>query len=184
MKKQLSFAYTIIVLNFILSCSKSEPGTSASNEYYVRFKMNGVQVEYKANAEATFNKPSGSDHITTLGGTREPFEAKKNNMTIGLTTNGANATNLTYTNYATLAAGTAKAKLLQLAFFDDSGKFFMSWSDDFVSLLLQGSPINCRLVLTEATSTFIKGNFSGTLYTQDYTSNTNITDGEFFLKVR
>jgi hypothetical protein len=51
-------------------------------------------------------------------------------------------------------------------------------------VLPAGTPSNARLVITEATSTYIKGNFSGTMLTQDYLSKLDITDGEFYLKRR
>ena len=60
----------------------------------------------------------------------------------------------------------------------------MSWSDDFVAVLPAGTPTNARLVITEATSTYVKGNFSGTMLTQDYLSKLDITEGEFYLKRR
>jgi hypothetical protein len=185
MKKLLSLSLAIVVSMVIASCAKNQPGGPAANDFFIRFKANGVQTEYRANAETIYNKPNGTtEHITTLGGTKEQFEPKKSNMTVALTTVGDNSLNVTFTNYATSAAGFKKAKLLQLAFFDANGKFFMSWSDDFASILPPGSPINCRLVLTEATSSYLKGNFSGTLFSQDYSTKLEITNGEFYLKMR
>ena len=181
MKKLLS----IIAVTLLLACSKSKPsGGSNANDYYIRFKAGGTQFEYRASAEAIFNKQSGSDYITTLGGTKDPFIATKSNMTVALTSFGVNQTNVTYTNYATTTAGFKKAKVLQLGFYDANGKFFMSWSDDFLLLIPAGTPTNSRLVLTEATATTLKGNFSGTMTTQDYLTKLDITEGEFYLKLR
>ncbi|HKH59478.1 MAG TPA: hypothetical protein VKA49_01535, partial [Flavitalea sp.] len=161
MKKLLS----IIALMLLLSCSKSKPasGSSNANDFYIRFKANGTQLEYRANAEASYNKQTGANYITTLGGTKDQFIPNKSNMTVALTSVGVNETNITYTNYATVTAGSKKGKVLQLAFYDANGKFFMSWSDDFVLLLPAGTPFNGRLILTEATSLTLKGNFSGTM---------------------
>ena len=185
MKKLRSPLTAIIALMYLLSCSKSKPASgSNANDFYLRFKANGTQLEYRAHVEAIYNKQSGADYITTLGGTKDQFIPTKSNMTVALTSVGVNQTNITYTNYATAAAGFKKAKILQLGFYDANGKFFMSWSDDFVSLLPAGTPINGRLILTEATSSTLKGNFSGTMVTQDYQSKVDITEGEFYLKLR
>lgn len=177
----------IIALMSLLSCSKSKStggGSSATNEYYLKFKANGTQYEYRAHTEAIFNRQSGADYQCTLGGTKDAFIPTKSNMTVALTSVGANQTNLTYTNYATTAAGFKKAKILQLGFYDANGKFFMSWADELANLLPAGTPFNARLVLTEATSAHLKGNFSGTMLTQDYLTRLDITDGEFYLKLR
>ena len=184
--KKLLFATTLIIaLMSMVSCSKSKSsGGATTNEYYIRFKANGTQFEYRAHTEAIFNKQSGTDYICTLGGTKDPFIANKSNITVALTSFGANQTNVTYTNYATTAAGFKKAKILQLGFYDANGKFFMSWSDDFANLIPAGTPFNARLVLTEATSAHLKGNFSGAMLTQDYLTRLDVTEGEFYLKMR
>jgi hypothetical protein len=151
----------------------------------MRFKANGVQKEYKANAMGRFNKPLGgaTEYVSTLGGTKEQFEATKSNMTIALTTVGANNLNLMYTNYSTTAAGTKRPKLLQFGYFDENGKFYMSYADDMTFALPAGSPINSRLIVTEASSSFIKGTFTCILYSQDF-SKLEVTDGEFYLEVQ
>ena len=184
------FLFPLIAVTFIVmfGCSKSKSGgsgTTTTNDYYIRFKANGVQTEYKAHTETIYNKANGTtERMTTLGGTKEQFVPTKSNMTVALTTVGDNTLNVTFTNYATTAAGFKKAKILTLGFYDANGKFFMSWADEFSNILPAGSPINCRLVFTEATSTYLKGNFSGTLFSQDYLTRLEITDGEFYLKQR
>lgn len=185
MKKVSIQLAAIIFLILSISCSKSKPGKGPNpNDFYVRFKANGTQLEYKASAEAIHNKQSGADYITTLGATKDLFVADKSNMTIALTTVGVNALNQTYTNYATTMVGMKKAKIVQLGFFDANKKFFMSWSDDFAAVLPAGTPFNARVIFTDATATTLKGNFSGTMLTQDYASRLDITDGEFYVKLR
>lgn len=172
----------LLVLISISSCTKNSGGGGGNppQNFYLRFKNNGVQNEYKAHAEGNFNRVSGANYNSIVGATKVQFEATKNNMTIGLTTIGKASPNTTYTNYTTATA--TKAKLLQLAFYDEAGKFFMSWGEEFLSIMPAGSTADARVVITEATSEYIKGNFSGTLFSQGYTSKITITDGEFYLK--
>jgi hypothetical protein len=171
----------VVVMN---SCTKTDDKVD-SNNYYMRFKANGVQKEYKANAAGRFNKPLGgaTEYVSTLGGTKAQFEATKSNLTIALTTVGTNSLNLIYTNYSTTAAGTKKPKLLQFAYFDENGKFYMSYAEDMTFALPAGSPINSRLIVTEASSSIIKGTFTCILYSQDF-SKVEVTDGEFYLEVQ
>lgn len=186
MKKFLTLLVAIASIT-LSGCSKSKSGGGGGPaiDYYVRFKANGTQIEYKASAETIYNKQNGAtERITTLGGTKEPFVATKNNLAIALTTVGDNSVNITFTNYATSAASFKKAKLLQFAFLDGNGKSFQSWSDDFISVLPAGTPTNGRLIFTEATSVYLKGNFSATLLSQDYLTRIDITDGEFYVKQR
>ena len=187
MKKLLTLSLVVIAV-MIAGCRKSKSGGGGggtSNDYYLRFKSNGTQFEYKAHPETIYNKANGAtEFITTLGATKEQFVPTKSNITVALTTVGTNSLNTTFTNYTTTNAGFKKAKIMQLGFFDANGKFFQSWAEEFSSILPAGSPINCRLIFTEATSTYLKGNFSGTIFSSDYLTRLEITEGEFYLKQR
>jgi hypothetical protein len=174
----------LLILISISSCKKNSDsgGGNPLTDFYLRFKNNGVQNEYKAHAEGNFNRASGANYNSIVGATKVQFEATKSNMVVAVTTVGKAALNKTYTNYTTATAGLEKAKLLQLAFYDETGKFFMSWGDEYLSLMPAGSVADARLTITESTSAYIKGTFSGTLFTSGYTSKITITDGEFYLK--
>src|SRR5215204_7120216 len=111
MKKLLS----IIALMLLLSCSKSKPasGSSNANDFYIRFKANGTQLEYRANAEASYNKQTGANYITTLGGTKDQFIPNKSNMTVALTSVGVKRPNIKLKIYQRVRAGLKKDKVLQ-----------------------------------------------------------------------
>ncbi|MBC7826879.1 MAG: hypothetical protein H7122_03965 [Chitinophagaceae bacterium] len=183
-KTYLSLPLFLMILISMSACTKSAGGNgNASKDFYLRFKADGVQNEYRAHVEGNFNKPSGpTEYITILGGTKVQFEAKKSNMTLGLTTVGTTMLHTTYTNYSASAPGLKKAKLALISFLDENGKPYASWGEEFSLVLPPGSPIDVRLVITEASSTHIRGNFSGTLYSADFSAKIKITDGEFYLE--
>src|SRR6478752_6999752 len=75
----------------INSCSKSDGGGGstppAGSAYYMKFKLDGVQIEYKQNTDGVFNKPqSNGDYTCINGGTKEQFVATKNNIAVVMTT--------------------------------------------------------------------------------------------------
>jgi hypothetical protein len=176
--------FLLMILMAVSSCKKNDGDDGGSSpEFFLRFKANGVQNEYKANTEGSFNKASGSNYISVVGATKIQFEATKSNMTIALTSIGIAVVNTTYTNYTSSTPGYVKGKLLQIAFYDENGKFYMSWGEEFLSLMPPGSVADSRVVITESTSAYIKGKFSGTLFTEGFTNKMIITDGEFYLRV-
>ena len=57
----------------------------------------------------------------------------------------------------------------------------ISWMEEFAPTL----PAVLQMIIikiTEATSDYINGNFSGVLYNNDYSVKLNITDGEFYAR--
>jgi len=150
--------------------------------YYFRFKVNGQQKEYRQGALSNYNNKSGDDYITVLGGQTDILESEKNTFVIGLTTVGQNEPGKNYTNYSATTSGQAKAKLLLLTGFDENGIHFQSWSDDFTSIAPAGADLKCTLIIDEATSTYVKGRFSGVVYEEGFVNKKVLTDGEFYLQ--
>ena len=54
--------------------------------------------------------------------------------------------------------------------------------EEFAPALPPGTETKATIKITEATTDFIKGSFSGVLYDEGYTTKLNITDGEFYAR--
>lgn len=164
------------------SCKKDNGSADSGSGYYMRFKINGVLVEHKAQVEGTFDKATALQHNTSLAGLKEALVATKNNMTLLLATENETQTGLTYTSYTTGTSGMQKAKLVNLVYIDENEKNYLSWMEEFAPALPAGTETIATIKITEATADHIKGVFSGVLYNEGYTIKLNITDGEFYAR--
>jgi hypothetical protein len=176
----------LAMLALLNACSKSDSGGNnipATSAYYMKFKLDGVQIEFKQNTDGVFNKPqSNGDYTCINGGTKEQFVATKNNIAVLMTTVGQHNLNTTYTCYKTTTAGFVKAKLLAVSYLDDNAFSWASWSEDLVAGLPAGTETKANLTITEANSTSIKGTFNAVLYNTGFTKKAVLTEGEFYLK--
>jgi hypothetical protein len=170
------------IITIVYSCKKDNGSTGDGSGYYMRFKINGTLVEYKAQVEGTFNKVTSLQHNTSLAGLKEALVANKNNMTLLLATDDDTQTGLSYTSYTTSAAGMQKARLAGLGYFDESGTNYLSWMEEFASALPPGTETKAVIKVTEAASGYIRGNFSGVMYNADYSKKLDVTEGEFYAR--
>lgn len=174
---------TICLLFLVLFCACSKKEDQGGNgSYYMRFKINGTQFEFKEQVEGHFSKKTSLQYNSSLAGVKEEFIITKNNMSLLLTTDGETQTGITYTNHTTTTAGFQKAKLANLVYLDENGKSHQSWMEEFASALPVGTEINAQIKITEVTGNSIKGFFSGVLYNEGLTTKMTITDGEFLAK--
>lgn len=177
------FIVVFSMLLFITGCKKDGDAGNGSSYYYMRFKINGTQVEYKAQIEGNFNKTSSSQFNSSVAGLKELFTSAKNNMSLLLATAEATQTGVTYTNYTTSAAGMQKAKLANLVYIDGSGKNYLSWMEEFATAIPTGTEVKALIKITDANNSVVKGVFSGVLYSEDFSEKLTITDGEFYGRV-
>ena len=68
--RALAVCYRLLVILAVLAllnaCSKSNGGgnnTPATSAYYMKFKLDGVQIEFKQNTDGVFNKPQSNEII-------------------------------------------------------------------------------------------------------------------------
>ena len=178
------FQYVLLpgIMIVVYSCKKNNDDIGSGTGYYMRFKINGTQVEHKGQVEGTFNKVTALQHNTSLAGLRDPLLAAKNNMTLLLATENETQTGLTYTSYTVGTSGMQKGKLVNLVYIDENGKNYLSWMEEFAPALPVGTETKATIKITEATADHIKGIFSGALYDEAYTTKLNITDGEFYAR--
>ncbi|MFT3908772.1 MAG: hypothetical protein QM737_05060 [Ferruginibacter sp.] len=190
MKKIISVKSMYLAVLFVSAiifdgCKKDHDNGSsdAAGNYYVRFKVDGMNIEYNQGTEGKINTVDGNGrYICQVIGLKQQFVADKGTMGFVMTsTNPVNTSN-TYVNYGSSSANIEKAILLQAARFDDNGTFFASWGDDYATFgILSDTKVN----FTEINSTYIKGTFSATIYKEiDGNSEKHtITDGEFRVKI-
>ena len=65
------------IMTIAYSCKKDNGSAGDDSGYYMRFKINGTLVEYKAQVEGTFNKVTALQHNTSLAGLKEALVANK-----------------------------------------------------------------------------------------------------------
>ncbi|HRO45470.1 hypothetical protein [Agriterribacter sp.] len=178
------FLYVLLpgIMIMAYSCKKDNDTRDPGSGYYIRFKINGTQVEYKGQVEGAFDKATALQHNTSLAGLKEALVATKNNMTLLLATDNETQTGLGYTSYTTGTSGMQKAKLVNLVYIDENGKNYLSWMEEFAPALPPGTETKAIIKITEATADYMKGDFSGVLYDEAYTVKFNITDGEFYAR--
>lgn len=182
-RKSILHAVLFAALFMAGACKKTNddnPGNGSG--YYMKFKLNGTQVEYTGQVECNFNKTSGSTQVASFAGLKVALNAGSNAMTLALGTADDNKTGVTYTNYATTATGTEKAKALTIGYMDAAGVAYLSWPEEFSPSLPSGTKTEAQLKVIEATSAALKGTFSGILYNADYSKELTVTEGEFYLR--
>lgn len=174
--------FLFLPLFMLCACKKDSSSTASGNGHYVKFKLNGTLVEHSGQAEGTYNKTGGAQFSSGISGLKEAFVATKNNMSLALATSAQTQTGITYTNYTTSDAGLAKALASSLSYFDEQGKFYTTWSEEFIPAIPPGTEVNSKIKITEANDHHIKGIFSGVMYSDDYSIKLVVTDGEFYVE--
>lgn len=176
-------AVLFVALFMAGACKKTNNDNLGNGSgYYMKFKLNGMQMEYTGQVECNFNKVSGSTHVASFAGLKVALNAGSNAMTLALGTADDNKTGVTYTNYTTTASGTEKAKALNIGYMDETGVTYLSWPDEFAAALPVGTKTEAQMKVIEATSAALKGTFSGIVYNADYSKELIVTEGEFYLR--
>lgn len=166
MKKSAAFflalAMFITSVTLITSCTKDEdPG-----EYYMRFKSNGVLVEYtnQLGLNAGFAQ-SGNQYVGTISG----WNDANSNFSL-LLYDLAPISEIIYSGYTASGDGTVGVLLVHKE--KDSGAVFSSGVT---------SDYDSRVTISEITETGVKGTFSGLIKASDL-PDISITEGSFFVK--
>lgn len=144
-------------------CSKKDdPGTGSA--YYMRFKANGKQVEYKTGTQAAFAGNSGLFDCLLAG-----FSS---NSDLGITIFDHEdiRAGMTYDGEILSGTGTPMAAIV---YQDEQGNTYSSGN---ISAYPDAA---AEVVLSEIASGYVKGHFSGVVYNDQ--TKIAITDGEFYL---
>jgi hypothetical protein len=191
MKKILN-TIAVILLFTTISCKKVdidivEPPTEA---YFISFKADGVQKEFKKDALAGTVLPDTSGIYTNLFAAYQTA-AGLDNVHISLLLTSRNSPNIpgTYQDpFKALTVGGNKLPQAIITYVDTQG------ADGYQSLGIisefVGTPTSlypnlfadAKVTITEATSTYFKGTFSATAFRSNLSSQKRVlTEGKFYL---
>lgn len=174
------------------ACKKSggSGGNSGGNNgsYYMKFKLNGVQMEFDSEpiAGLSYNQ---ADNLYTgvFAAYKDVNSGLKNAITITIFSNSSIAANVAYNDPAKAVGPNGVPTPQNTIFFYDStaiGYLTMGeFADASGSIPLPGVVANAQLTISEMTTGYVKGTFSGTVYKSSTLNQYySITEGEFYLK--
>ncbi len=183
MKKQFNFLIYLILSSIIistpLSCSKKSTSSDpvVTSEYFIRFKIDGIQKEFKANIRASISDISTVSTTIFLGAFSgllvNTTNTNSNLMSVGVRDPFMITTNKVYNS-------TYPPSLYQvsLLYWDENGN---QYSSQFLSSL---SNTDAVVTFSEVTDKIVSGNFSGKIALSGNPSNTHlVTEGVFKMKL-
>jgi hypothetical protein len=183
-------ALTLVALT-LSHCKKSGgPNSGGGNNsgYYMKFNLNGKAVEYDSEPIAELNKVNSDGlYSAVLLAYQNVNAGTKNEVTITVFSSTAIAANVAYDD-PQKATETNGSQVPEATIFweDSTGTGYLSageFSDANGNMIISGLVANCKLTITELTSSDLKGTFSGTVYNSGNLSVSDvITDGEFYLR--
>lgn len=164
MSRTLYIHFLSILITLTCSCKKSDNAPEPAG-YYLRFKLDGVVRDYKADRLMTFGKSGTNTYFLTSNVRQGAGEFPVIRFDISSLKQPATAPQ-------TFTATNNSARMY----------YGESRADEFASLSGSG---DFKLELTEKTETSVKGTFSGTVIeTYVYVPlEKKITEGTFFLQV-
>lgn len=182
----------IVLALLIIACNsnkdKDDTPAPADGVGYVRFKLDGVQQEYKATTAdplmswGMFNSitnepssPSGKSYGAFLIG-RKGKESTINTVSWTLLMYEPIKTNVTYTNYTSNTK--TKAVSLIVGFNDKDANTNISGME-----AISTTVADAEVIITEVNAKVMKGTFSSTIYQSKsgvLGQKTSLTEGEFY----
>jgi len=181
---------TAILPLFFFNCKKSSSGPGNGNgggSYYMRCKLNGASIEYNSQAFASIAHLT-SDNLYTcvMGAYKDVNAGAKNAFTITVFSANAIAAGVGYNDPLKVQGSNGNTVPQTTIFwYDATGAGYLtagSLSDNTGNTPISGVVANAKLTITEMTSAYLKGTFSGTAYRSDLNASEDITEGEFYLK--
>jgi hypothetical protein len=168
------------VLIGLSGCSKDDkPKVDPPDTYYyIRFKVDGVEIEHKNKTLCIFSKnyPKDSD----FSGQASSGDYTYSNAFVFYTDNHKSGDPLIYTNNNT----SDESPSVRFNLFPNKTLPYMYTSSIFLDLKYKR---DAKLTVTELTDDYVKGTFSGTVYSiDDYSDNPKwpskfISEGRFYL---
>jgi len=172
----------VMALFTLSSCEKEDPRPN----YYYKFKVNGVEKEFKASTDANivFIEDPNSENRFTIFTFVTGNDPKKNTIVISLRTTIPPEYRVKYEMQKTIFINSQPAPVLTFIYFDENGK-------EYGATLLQsqnpGAMDNGTLTLTDLTTEGSYGIFEAVMFDLNQTGELsqrtplNITDGQFFI---
>ena len=182
MKSVKNILLLLMVILTFSSCEKDDPRP----DYYYKFKVNGVQKEFKGNKDANivFIEDPNSNNRFTIFTFVTGNDPTKNAIVISLRTTVTPEYGVKYEMQNPIIINNQVVPLLAFIYLDENGK-------EYGATLLQsqhpGAMDDGSLMLTELTTEGSFGTFQAVTFDANQTGELsqrqplNITDGEFFM---
>ncbi len=189
-----SFAAILLCSFAFIGCTKSNDNpSSGAGAYYINFKADGVQKQYSSDAEMAITYDADQKIYVCLMGAYKQFDpnmqdSSQESLSLLLFNNSTIVSGTTFQdpNKITQADGTQIGQL-QITYYDDQKQGYATlglFTDStgafpgFPNVIADG-----KVTISELTSSYAKGTFSGTTYwDKDLKTTHVITDGQFYVK--
>ena len=171
MKSILKFLFIVAFTGFLFSCKKSSESTTSS--YYVKANFDGTEKNFNTSATAMKSKLADSVYNLTITGVTETEEgaitlwSKQDDFVTGKT--------------YTIEASNGSTNILSYVSPLGSSDAASTWTSTYSYGTVEMS-FSCTI--TETTSTYVKGTFSGVIFQNIESSivSKNVTSGSFYAK--
>jgi len=170
-------------------CKKGDHDASpGAADYYISFKVDGVQKKYTSQAVASLGYASQDKlYNAVLQGYQGAASATGAHMGIFLFDQAAIAKGSYMDPQKATNAGGDQITKVMINYYDDAGNGYLSMGamvDENGNPLpgVPGAVADAQVTITKLSSAGVEGTFSGTLALATGTSTVKITEGKFILK--
>lgn len=198
MKKNLVPVLSLLWLAglFMISgCKKSNGGgddngggTPDSGEYYISFKVNGVQKKYTSQAIASFGYTAQNNlYNGVLQGYQKELAVSAEHIALLIFDNNNIAASTYKDPQKAVNKDGDKIARLTINYYDAAGNSYLSMGtlvDENGNLLpgVTGITADAQVILTSVKDSKVEGTFSATLFDASLANKQSITEGKFVLK--
>ncbi len=189
-KNKFNYGVIFVCIVFFASCKKDAIAPPAPPDYFISFKADGVQKEFKREPVAFTTLPDTSGIYTSLFAAYESTVGT-GNVHISLLLLSRNAPTIPAIYQDPLKATTTggnKLPQILITYLDSlgsSGYQTLGTISDVIGTptsLFPNLYADAKVTITEATNIYFKGTFSGTPFKPDLTGRKKIiTEGKFYL---
>lgn len=187
--KRINLLFLVLLIAFA-GCKKGEsPTKEETSDFYIRFKVDGIQKSYTAqipnNFVGFFLLPEYNFHTASITGLDNLRDAQivpvKNSISISIRSKEPIKTSVDYELQHPVPYGGMNFSGIELVYADEHG-------ESFGALLLRSNyPLifvgdEAQVRFTEITATHARGTFNATAYSTKNKAEIFITDGEFYLR--
>ncbi len=190
-KMKLSYGTLLIfMVLFAASCKKEEITLQQPDTYFISFKADGIQQEFKKEPVAVTVTPDTSGIYTSiLSAFQSGVSSSDIHLSLTLFSRHPHNSPSTFQDpLKAITVGGIKLPQVLITYVDTKGALGYQTLGTITDLI--GTPNSTypnlfadgKVTITEVTNTYIKGIFSGTAFKPDLSGDRRvITDGKFFL---
>lgn len=168
-----------IVLAFF-ACSKNDPQTDRSPDYYFEFKVNETKLEYpmqkaQINLTGTLSYDGKTGHHTIhVAGMKDLHQPLKNTLSFIMVDQTGFSTRVNYCNIPG-AGASFPSFMFTMGYYDANGQLYSAAGAGDQDMFDLYEP--AFIEFTEITEAYIVGKFSGTLRWYESSGGTNVLKG-------